>query len=187
MLKLIQMGKNSVFGVRVPLSYKATFYQIDAFLYSFIPLSVMFTANCLIILKFIIAKCKNRHGCTESVNQALSKSAVKGTVMLLTVICFCDSNWSYLYSLFHQRSPTTIAWSHSNFTLSESQYKWSLVLYHWIKVQTGTNRFILLLWNKENYDQQHGKNKHNLYYFCCTKSSNMIQQRERSDSPWSAL
>ena len=60
--------------------------QIDAFLYSFIPLTVMFTANCLIILKFMIAKLKNRQGGTESVNQALSKSAVKGTVMLLSLL-----------------------------------------------------------------------------------------------------
>ena len=65
--------------------YEEIYYQIDAFLYSFIPLTVMFTANCLIISKFMIAKYKNRRGGTESVNQALSKSAVKGTVMLLTV------------------------------------------------------------------------------------------------------
>ena len=59
--------------------------QIDAFLYSFIPLSVMFTANCLIVLKFMLAKWNNRNGGAESVNQALSKSAIKGSVMLLTV------------------------------------------------------------------------------------------------------
>ena len=46
---------------------------------------LVFTANCLIILKFMIAKWRNRQGGTESVNQALSKSAVKSTVMLLTV------------------------------------------------------------------------------------------------------
>ena len=33
----------------------------------------------------MIAKWRKRRGGTESVNQALSKSAVKGTVMLLTV------------------------------------------------------------------------------------------------------
>ena len=45
----------------------------------------MFTANCLIIFKFMTAKWRNRHSGTESVNQALSKSAVKGSVMLLAV------------------------------------------------------------------------------------------------------
>ena len=71
--------------VHVPEDYHATYIQIDAFLYTFIPLSVMVTANSLIILKFMVAKWKNRDGGTESVNQALSKSAVKGSVMLLTV------------------------------------------------------------------------------------------------------
>ena len=71
--------------VRIPQGYELIYLQIDAILYSFIPLSVMFTANCLIILKFMMAKWKNRRGGTESVNQALSKSAVKGTVMLFTV------------------------------------------------------------------------------------------------------
>ena len=33
----------------------------------------------------MIAKWKNRHGGTESLNQALSKAATKGTVMLVTV------------------------------------------------------------------------------------------------------
>ena len=78
-------GKKTCIWVRVPLNYKATYYQIDAFLYSFIPLSVMFTANCLIIFKFMMAKLKNRNNGTRSVNQALSKSAVKGSVMLLTI------------------------------------------------------------------------------------------------------
>ena len=71
--------------VQVSESYLIIYYQIDAFLYSFLPLSVILIANFLIILKFMIAKCKNRHGGTQSVNQALSKSAVKGTAMLLTV------------------------------------------------------------------------------------------------------
>ena len=78
-------GIKTCIWVLVPQSYKATYYQIDAFLYSFIPLSVMFTANCLIIFKFMLAKLKNRNSGSESVNQALSKSAVKGSVMLLTI------------------------------------------------------------------------------------------------------
>ena len=71
--------------VRVSESYLIIYCQVDAFLYSFLPLSVILIANFLIILKFMIAKCKNRHGGTQSVNQALSKSAVKSTAMLLTV------------------------------------------------------------------------------------------------------
>ena len=78
-------GRQTCTWVRIPQGYEVIYLQIDAILYSFIPLSVMFTANCLIILKFMMAKYKNRRGGTESVNQALSKSAVKGTVMLLTV------------------------------------------------------------------------------------------------------
>ena len=78
-------GMKTCVWVHVPDQYPKIFYNISAFLYSFIPLSVMFTANCLIIFKFMIAKWKNRHGGTGSVNQAMSKSAVKGTVMLLTV------------------------------------------------------------------------------------------------------
>ena len=71
--------------VRVSDNYIDVYYEIDTFLYSFIPLSIMFTTNCLIIVKFVAAKWKNRHAGTESVNQALSKSAVRSTVMLLTV------------------------------------------------------------------------------------------------------
>ena len=83
--KTNQNGENRCVWVRVPQSYRATYYQIDAFIYSFIPLSVIVTINFLIVLKFMMAKWKNRRGGTESVNQALSKSAIKGSVMLLTV------------------------------------------------------------------------------------------------------
>ena len=76
-------GEKRCIWVRVPDGYKAVYLEIDAFLYSFIPLTVMFTANCLIIVKFMMAKWKNRGGSTESVNQELSKSAVKGSVMLV--------------------------------------------------------------------------------------------------------
>ena len=81
----VSNGKKQCIWIWVPLAYKATYYQIYAFLYSFIPLSVMLTANFLIIFKFMVAKWKSRQGGTESVHQALSKSAVKGSAMLLTV------------------------------------------------------------------------------------------------------
>ena len=45
----------------------------------------MFAANCLIIFKFMVAKWKSSQGGTESVHQALSKSATNGSAMLLTV------------------------------------------------------------------------------------------------------
>ena len=83
--KTTSNGQKLCDGVRVSKDYWAYFDKIDSFLYSFIPLSVMLIANCLIILKFVLAKWKNRHGDTGSVNQAMSKSAVRGTVMLLTV------------------------------------------------------------------------------------------------------
>ena len=78
-------GAKRCVWVGVSDCYKQTYAQIDSFLYSLIPLSTMLAVNCLIIIKFVIAKWKNRHGGSTSVNQALSKSAVKGTVMLLTV------------------------------------------------------------------------------------------------------
>ena len=83
--KMETNGMKICVWIHVPKKYHATYIQIDAFLYTFIPLLVMVTANSLIILKFMMAKLRNRHDGTESVNQALSKSAVKGSVMLLTV------------------------------------------------------------------------------------------------------
>ena len=78
-------GLKRCIWIRVSESYLIIYYQIDAILYSLLPLSVILVANVLIIVKFMLAKRKNRRDGTESVNQALSKSAVKGTVMLLTV------------------------------------------------------------------------------------------------------
>ena len=77
-------AKRCIF-TNVPDEYKFIYSQIDAFIYSFIPLTVMSTANCLIIFKFMMVKWTKRQSGTESVNQALSKSAVKGSVMLLTI------------------------------------------------------------------------------------------------------
>ena len=71
--------------VGVHEDYEKTFCLIDTFLYSYIPICIIVTANCLIIIKFMIAKWKNRHSGTGSVNQELSKSAIKGTVMLIFV------------------------------------------------------------------------------------------------------
>ena len=78
-------GEKYCIWLHIPLYYIKALNLTDLSLYSYIPICVMSTANCLIVLKFMMAKWKNRHGGTESVSQALSKSAVRGSVMLLTV------------------------------------------------------------------------------------------------------
>ena len=79
-------GQQSCVKVGIPKYYRATFNKVDSLLYSFIPLSVMFTANCFIILKFVKAKLNSSSNIgRKSVNQALNKSTVKCSVMLLTV------------------------------------------------------------------------------------------------------
>ena len=71
--------------VKIPEGYDDIYWQIDAILYSFAPFTIMIIVNCMITFKFMMAKWQNRRGGTESVSQALSKSAVKGKVMLVTV------------------------------------------------------------------------------------------------------
>ena len=58
-------------------------YTVDTALYSFGPFSLMFITNFAIGLKFMTAKCKSSS--TESTNQALVKSANRGTAMVVTV------------------------------------------------------------------------------------------------------
>ena len=53
--------------------------------YSYGPFTIMGITNCAIIYKFMMAKWKSRYNGTQSTNQALSKSATRGTAMLLTV------------------------------------------------------------------------------------------------------
>ena len=60
--------------------------HIIASLHSFLPFTVMFIMNSAIIVKFIKAKMANHVAlATQSTNQALSKTATRGTVMLVTV------------------------------------------------------------------------------------------------------
>ena len=62
------------------------YFRVDAFLYSFVPFALMFITNVAIVFKFMKAKCQSRLGnFTESTNQALVKSAVRGTAMVVTV------------------------------------------------------------------------------------------------------
>ena len=64
--------------------YKA-FLKSDAVLYSYGPFTIMGVTNLAIIYKFIKARIASNSSGTESTNQALSKSALKGTTMLITV------------------------------------------------------------------------------------------------------
>ena len=58
-------------------------YVVDSVLYSFLPFILMFVTNFAIVSKFIRAKCK--YNSTESTDQALAKSAIRGTAMVVTV------------------------------------------------------------------------------------------------------
>ena len=60
--------------------------SVDSVLYSFLPFILMFLTNFAIVFKFIGAKCtSNQSNSTESTNQALVKSATRGTAMVVTV------------------------------------------------------------------------------------------------------
>ena len=62
------------------------FNKIDAVLYSFGPFAIIGLLNVAIIYKFVKAKLESEHaGTNESTNQALSKSAMRGTAILITV------------------------------------------------------------------------------------------------------
>ena len=60
-----------------------TLSTVDSVLFSFGPFILMFITNFAIVFKFLRAKCNNNS--TESTNQALAKSATRGTVMVVTV------------------------------------------------------------------------------------------------------
>ena len=64
--------------------YVIIFNRIDSIIYSFAPFAIMGLTNICINYKFIKAKRAVKRG-TESTNQALSKSAMKGTAILITV------------------------------------------------------------------------------------------------------
>ena len=56
---------------------------VNSALYSFGPFVIMLLTNFAIVFKFMTAKCKKNS--TESTNQALAKSATRGTAMVITV------------------------------------------------------------------------------------------------------
>ena len=63
--------------------YGKILQAMDPILYSFGPFILMFMTNFAIVFKFMAAKCKSNS--TESTNQAVSKSATRGTAMVVTV------------------------------------------------------------------------------------------------------
>ena len=69
---------------KVSTSYILIYNRIDSIIYSFGPFAIMCLTNIAIIYKFIKAKMAMKRG-TESTNQALSKSAMRGTAILITV------------------------------------------------------------------------------------------------------
>ena len=69
---------------KVSTSYILIYNRIDSIIYSFGPFAIMGLTNIAIIYKFIKAKMAVKCG-TESTNQALSKSAMRGTAILITV------------------------------------------------------------------------------------------------------
>ena len=66
-------------------NYEHILYRIDAVLSTFGPFSIMIATNSAIIYKFMKAKYNSKKQGNESTNQAISKSATKGTIMLVTV------------------------------------------------------------------------------------------------------
>ena len=65
------------------VEYRVVLLSIDSILYSFGPLALMLLTNVAIVFKFMTAKFKSN--CTESTNQALAKSATRGTATVVTI------------------------------------------------------------------------------------------------------
>ena len=66
--------------------YLVILNAIDSVLYSFGPFTLMVITNIAIVLKFMRAKCTaHQTNATESTNQALAKSATRGTTMVVIV------------------------------------------------------------------------------------------------------
>ena len=77
-------NRNGRYGCLDIGNFRAIEDIVDPVLYSFAPFALMFITNFAIVFKFIRAKC-NQSNLTESTNQALAKSATRGTVMVITV------------------------------------------------------------------------------------------------------
>ena len=73
-------GRHICYTVYFSLILKA----IDSVLFSFVPFALMFITNFAIAFKFARSKC-TQNNLTESTEQALAKSATRGTAMVVTV------------------------------------------------------------------------------------------------------
>ena len=78
-------GEYCYYG-NIPEQYRNILFSIVvATLYSYGPFSIMTFTNLAIIYKFVSVKWRNRQGNTDSTSQAVSKSATRGTAMLLII------------------------------------------------------------------------------------------------------
>ena len=79
------LGEYCYYG-NVPKKYLNILFSIViATLYSYGPFIIMTFTNVAIIYKFVSVKWRNRRGNTNSTSQALTKSATRGTAMLLII------------------------------------------------------------------------------------------------------
>ena len=67
------------------VKYVLVFERIDSVIYCFGPFIIMGFTNIAIVYKCVQAKLASKHGGTESMNQALSNAAMRGTAILITV------------------------------------------------------------------------------------------------------
>ena len=81
---IIENRSDSCLYTEVSESYVLIYNRIDSIIYSFGPFAIMGLTNICIIYKFMKAKMALKRG-SESTNQALSKSAMRGTAILITV------------------------------------------------------------------------------------------------------
>ena len=75
---------DTLFGVIIPICY------------SFAPFTIIILVNGAIIYKFAVAKWRNSYGHSNSTDQALSKSAVKGTTCVFYIHNF---NWTSCHNV----------------------------------------------------------------------------------------
>ena len=95
--------------------YSVFLGPVDVVLYSFGPFTIMLITNFAIVFKFMRAKC-NQNNSSESTEQALAKSATRGTSMVVTV--------SVTFLLL--TTPTamnTVLWSRIRLSLDYTLYR----------------------------------------------------------------
>ena len=95
--------------IRVLEGYILVVNRIDSVLYSLAPFAIIGLLNLAIIFKFAKAKLQSAHaGTTETTNQALSKSALKGTailIMISTTFIVLTGPAAIMYSITNNPNP----------------------------------------------------------------------------------